>query len=137
MLMRSRSCLPTLRLSSGILSSAQWMTATQAQVAARRRDDHPGCPSKRVSSFWHLWIVGRVFRITALLSLVVLFPSCSSQSVASPDELRSNLNSAVSFASEAETFIDYALEGRPTRHYAEGHLDYLGEEINQLGKELN
>ena len=72
-----------------------------------------------------------------MLSLVVLFPSCSPQSVASPDELRSNLNSAVSFASEAETFIDYALEGRTTRHYAEGHLDYLGEEINQLGKELN
>jgi hypothetical protein len=42
----------------------------------------------------------------------------------------------VSFASEAEIFIDYVVENRATRHFAQGHLEYLADEIDQTAKEL-
>jgi hypothetical protein len=55
----------------------------------------------------------------------------------STDELRSNLTSAISFAHEAETFIDFVLQGRAPSYYRKGHSEYLSEETSRLAKEVD
>jgi hypothetical protein len=71
--------------------------------------------------------------MTALLLLV----SCSHQKTISTDKLRSEITSAASFAAEAEAFIDYALQGRTIRNFADGHMVYLADEANRSAKELH
>jgi hypothetical protein len=62
--------------------------------------------------------------------------SCSRSKTISRDELRSDLLSAASLASETELFIDQLQEGRVTPAFAEGHLAYLDKEALRSEKEL-
>ena len=74
----------------------------------------------------------------ALLLIVLLFlPCCSRQKTINVDELRSEFISAASFAAEAETFIEYVLENRATRAFAQGHVEYLADEVDRTAKELH
>jgi hypothetical protein len=74
-------------------------------------------------------------RLTAVL-LLFACTGCSRNKVITPDDLKSHLTSAMSFASEEEMFIDYIRAGRSTRNYAEQHAAYLDAEIARLADEL-
>jgi hypothetical protein len=68
--------------------------------------------------------------------MLLLLTSCSRQKSISIDQLRSEFVSAISFASEAETLIDYVGQSRSTRNYAKGHVEYLADAISDSVKEL-
>lgn len=68
--------------------------------------------------------------------MLLLLTSCSRQKSISIDQLRSEFVSAISFASEAETLIDYVGQNRSTRNYAKGHVEYLADAISDSVKEL-
>jgi hypothetical protein len=72
-----------------------------------------------------------------LLTTLLLLASCSHQKTITREELRSQLTSAVSFAAEAEMFIDYVGQNRSTHNYAQGHIKYLADEVNRSLKELH
>jgi hypothetical protein len=74
-------------------------------------------------------------RPVPLLGLVLL-ASCASQRRIDRDELRSDLTSGISLASEACLYLRYLAEGRGARSFSEGHLHYLAGEANRTGKEL-
>lgn len=74
--------------------------------------------------------------MAVLLAAAVLLVGCSRHKTISRDELRSALTSSISLASEAETFIEYVTNGKATRHYAEGHIGYLAEEVGESEQEL-
>jgi hypothetical protein len=68
--------------------------------------------------------------------LILLLCACSRQKTLTKEDLRSELTSAKSLAAETEMFLDYVHQGRATKHYAQGHIEYLTEEIQQSKKEL-
>jgi len=70
------------------------------------------------------------------LGLILLLSACSRHKTLTRDELRSEITSAKSLAAETEMFLDYVRENRATKHYAQGHIEYLAEEIEQSRKEL-
>ena len=72
----------------------------------------------------------------ALVPFLLLVSACSHHKTITTDDLRSDLTSAVSFAAETELFIDFVRQGRSIDHYAEGHLEYLSEELNRSAREL-
>jgi len=76
-----------------------------------------------------------VCRIVALLPFLALC-ACSSHKVLTPDDLRSDLFSANSYASELEMFIDYVRQGRATKIFAEAHARQLAKEIAHSEQEL-
>lgn len=47
------------------------------------------------------------------------------------DEARSEIRLADSFSAELQMFIDYVREGHSTRRYAEGHISYLEDAIDE------
>jgi len=55
---------------------------------------------------------------------------------ASRDELHSQITSAESFAAEGEMFVDYMRQGRATRHFADGHLEFLIRELADSATKL-
>jgi len=69
--------------------------------------------------------------------MLVLLASCSQPSVISRDELHSILRSSISFTAEAETSLDYVLQGRSTQNFAAGHFHYMADELEQSVKQLN
>ena|SRR5947209_7988668 len=71
----------------------------------------------------------------ALGSILVL-SACSRDTTLTRDNLRSEINSAKSLASETAMFLDYARQNRATKQYAQGHIEYLTEEIEQSRKKL-
>lgn len=71
-----------------------------------------------------------------LISCLLLFSACSHHTKITADDLRSDLTSAISFAAETETFLDFVRQGRSIDHYTEGHLEYLSEELNRSAREL-
>jgi hypothetical protein len=62
--------------------------------------------------------------------------SCSTPKTISRNDLRSNLLTAISLASETELFIGQLQRGRIAPVFAEGHLAYLGKEVSRLADEL-
>ena len=70
-----------------------------------------------------------------LLALFAL-SACSNHKILTPHELRSDLFSANSYASEIEMFIDYVRQGRATNTFAEAHARQLGKEIAHSQQEL-
>jgi hypothetical protein len=74
-------------------------------------------------------------RLTAVLLLLVC-TGCSRKKTLSPDELKSQLTRAISFASEQEMFVDYIRAGRATSNFAEQHTAYLDAEIQRSADEL-
>src|SRR5581483_995877 len=67
-------------------------------------------------------------RLTAVLLLLVC-TGCSRKKTLAPDDLKSQLTRAISFASEEELFVDYIRAGRATSNCAEQHAAYLDAEI--------
>ena len=63
--------------------------------------------------------------------------SCTRQKPLSREELKSKLQSAASIAAEASTFIDYVGQERSTRHYADGHIEYLSSAVSDINKDLH
>ena len=72
-----------------------------------------------------------------LIPLLLLLAACSRQRRITADDLRSDLTSAISFAAETEIFIDFVRQGRSTDNYADGHLQYLSDELNRSASELH
>jgi len=70
------------------------------------------------------------------VGLILLLCACSRQKTLTRKDLRSELTSAKSLAAETEMFLDYVQQRRATKHYAQGHIEYLTEEIEQSRKEL-
>jgi hypothetical protein len=73
--------------------------------------------------------------IVVLLALFAL-SACSSHKILTPDELRSEVFSANSYASEIEMFIDYVRRGQATKTFAEAHARQLATEIAHSEQEL-
>ncbi|HJT00831.1 MAG TPA: hypothetical protein VJ756_17190 [Terriglobales bacterium] len=71
-----------------------------------------------------------------LLATILLLASCSRHKPITPDELQSQLTSAASLAAEAEIFVDYIRQNRATRNYAEGHREYLADQVKRASREL-
>jgi len=69
--------------------------------------------------------------------MLVLLVSCSHSSVISREELHSILRSSISSAAEAETSLDYVLQGHSTQNFAAGHFHYMADELEQSVKQLN
>jgi len=77
---------------------------------------------------------GAQFLILTLATLSMA--ACSGGKSISRDEVRSGFRSASSFTAEIEVFIDFVLQKRSTRPYAEEHAAYLKDEIEQSAREL-
>jgi hypothetical protein len=75
--------------------------------------------------------------ILGLLLAAAALTSCSREKTLDPDELRSEIRSAHSFAAESEMFVDYIRQGHATHLYAKGHASYLEDAVKQLEKELD
>jgi hypothetical protein len=71
-----------------------------------------------------------------LLATILLIASCPRHKPITPDELQSQLTSAASLAAEAELFVDYVRQERATRNYAEGHRQYLADQVDRASREL-
>jgi hypothetical protein len=54
-----------------------------------------------------------------------------------PDELRSDIRSAISVAAETNLFVGKLQANRGTAAFALGHLGYLNDEILRFAKELH
>jgi hypothetical protein len=74
-------------------------------------------------------------RAIPLLGLVLL-TSCTTQRKIDRDELKSDLASGVSLASEARLYLLYSAERGSLGSFSEGHLQYLAREANSTKKEL-
>jgi hypothetical protein len=70
------------------------------------------------------------------LIAVLVFVSCASAKTISAEELRSQLLSALSLASEADLFIGQVEEGRVLQRFRIAHADYLREEARRQAQEL-
>jgi uncharacterized protein (DUF2164 family) len=70
------------------------------------------------------------------LGFILVLGACSRHKTLTPDELRSELISAKSLVAETEMFLDYIRQNRATEYYAQGHIEYLTEEIEHSRKEL-
>src|ERR1051326_9126914 len=74
--------------------------------------------------------------VAFVIGFIVALCACSRQKTLSKDELRSQLTSAKSLTAETEMFLDYLRQHRPTKPFARGHVEYLTEEAERAGKEL-
>jgi hypothetical protein len=81
--------------------------------------------------------VERLFNLrgAALLGLV-FWTSCARQRTIDRDELRSDLTAGISLGSEANLYLQSAVEHRTSRSFSQGHLRYLAEEATRTKKEL-
>lgn len=70
----------------------------------------------------------------ALLSVLAL-TSCAPAKTRTNDELRSDLRSALSLASETDLFIVQIESGRLVASFRRGHADHLREEAQRQAKE--
>ena len=75
-------------------------------------------------------------RILTVL-LLVASTGCSRNKVLTPDDLKSQLTTAISFAAEEQMFIDYIRRSRYTHDFAEQHAAYLDAEIARSAHELS
>ncbi|HKW17785.1 MAG TPA: hypothetical protein VJO35_09780 [Terriglobales bacterium] len=67
---------------------------------------------------------------------VFALSACSGHKVLTSDDLRSELFSANSYASEIEMFIDYVRQGHATKRFAETHALQVAKEIAHSEQEL-
>jgi hypothetical protein len=67
---------------------------------------------------------------------ILVLSACSRHQTLTKEELGSELISAKSLAAEIEMFLDYVRQNRATRNYAQAHIEYLTEEVEQSRKEL-
>jgi hypothetical protein len=83
-------------------------------------------------------MLGRVSRRKPILILLIclILASCSRPKTVPRKELRSDLISAISLASETELFLGQLLEGRATPLFAQGHLEYLHQEATRAADAL-
>jgi hypothetical protein len=72
-----------------------------------------------------------------VLGSILVLSACSRHKTLTRDELRSEIFSAKSLAAEAEMFVDYVGQKRATKHYAQGHIEYLAEEVENSRQELH
>src|SRR5437763_8968639 len=70
------------------------------------------------------------------LGLILVLCACSRHKTLTKDELRSELISAKSLATETEIFLDYVRQNRATKPYAQGHIAYLTQEIERSREEV-
>src|SRR6185312_1798013 len=67
---------------------------------------------------------------------VLVLCACSSHKTLTRDDLRSDITSAKALAAETSLFLDYICQHRATEHYAQAHIEYLAQEIDQSRQEL-
>jgi len=65
-----------------------------------------------------------------------VFAAGCSHKPAGVQQVKSELRSALSLATESEVFVDFAVQGQATRAYAEGQAAYLADAAGQASKEL-
>jgi uncharacterized coiled-coil DUF342 family protein len=70
------------------------------------------------------------------LGFILVLCSCSRHKTLTREELRSDLISAKSLVAETEMFLDYVRQNRATKYYAQGHIEYVTQEIERSRKEL-
>jgi hypothetical protein len=70
------------------------------------------------------------------LAFILVLCACSRHKTLTTEELRSDLISAKSLAAETEMFLDYVHQNRATKYYAQGHIEYLTEEMERSREEL-
>src|SRR5205814_683635 len=71
------------------------------------------------------------------LMMILLSVSCSRPRTMTADDLRSEIVSAISLASETQMFIQQMQNDRGTRPFDVGHLDYLRGEAVRSAKEVH
>jgi hypothetical protein len=72
-----------------------------------------------------------------VLGSILALSACSRPKTLTQDELRSQIFSAKSLAAETEIFVDYVRQKRATKHYAQGHIEYLAEQVENSRQELH
>ena len=70
------------------------------------------------------------------LGFILVLCACSRHKILTREELRSDLISAKSLVAETEMFLDYVRQNRATKYYAQGHIEYLTEEVERSREEL-
>jgi len=68
---------------------------------------------------------------------ILVLPACSRHKTLTREELRSEIISAKSLAEETEMFLDYVRQDRATKYYAQGHIEYLTDEVENSRQELH
>jgi outer membrane murein-binding lipoprotein Lpp len=74
--------------------------------------------------------------VAPVLGSILVLCGCSRHKNLTTDELRSELISAKSLAAETEMFLDYVRQKRATKYYAQGHIEYLTDEVERSREEL-
>ena len=72
-----------------------------------------------------------------VLGSILTLSACSRHKTLTRDELRSEIFSAKSLAAETEIFVDYVRQKRATKHYAQGHIEYLAKQVENSRQELH
>jgi len=80
--------------------------------------------------------VQRVIQVVTIGIAVLASLACSGNKSIDAGQLRSELISTRSIATEAETFLDYVAQGRTTEKYAQGHLEYLADKVGDSVEQL-
>jgi hypothetical protein len=75
-------------------------------------------------------MLGKAPAICALL-LAAIGAGCSQK-----EQVRSEIRQGASYAAEAETFLDFVLQGRATARYAHGQAAYLEEAAEESAGKL-
>ncbi|HEX6773073.1 MAG TPA: hypothetical protein VF126_13665 [Acidobacteriaceae bacterium] len=81
-------------------------------------------------------IVCRAYGFVLLLGGAASLGSCAQRHSLSREELRSDLTSAISAASETELSIDFVLRGKTTQDFAAGHFRYLERNLRDTIKQV-
>jgi hypothetical protein len=74
--------------------------------------------------------------LVGFLLLSAALTSCSSRNTLTKEDVRSRIILGMSVASEADILVDRVTRRLTTRHYSEGHAEYLAEEVRQSLQEL-
>jgi hypothetical protein len=81
--------------------------------------------------------VSEGLRLFLLLLPLLLVASCTRHRTINQEELRSDLISAISVATEAEISTDRVAQGRVSDNFATGHFKYLGDQIKDSTEKLD
>lgn len=79
---------------------------------------------------------GNPVLIAALAVSVAALAGCSNGKALNREDAHSEVRSAISFAAEAQLFVQFVRSGKSTRGYSQGHAAYLQDAVRRSVSEL-
>jgi hypothetical protein len=83
------------------------------------------------------WMRRHATRVLLLLALSFPLASCTQRHTLSREDLRSDLASAISIASETEMSIGFVEHEQATSSFARGHFQYLAQQLRDSMKDIS